>query len=92
MTEDDILIVSLALMVIGILFMVYPFAAGVVLLLLGFLGIIFKSEILRKLTPTPAQAPAPPPPVRKKFCTYCGIEMPIDAEFCPHCGKEQTNE
>jgi ribosomal protein L40E len=90
MTEDDILIVSLALMVIGILFMVSPFAAGVVLLVLGFLGIIFKSEILRKLTPTPAQAPAPP--VAKKFCTYCGKEMPIDAEFCPQCGKEQTNE
>jgi len=92
MTEDDILIVSLALMVIGILFMVYPFAAGVVLLLLGFLGTIFKSEILRKLTPTPAQAQAPSPPIHKKFCTYCGIEMPKDAEFCPQCGKEQTND
>ncbi|MFQ5758391.1 MAG: zinc ribbon domain-containing protein [Candidatus Bathyarchaeia archaeon] len=90
MTEDDILIVSLALMVMGILFMVWPFAAGVVLLVLGFLGIIFRSEILRKLTPTPAQAPAPPPPAPKKFCMHCGKEMSIDAEFCPQCGKKQS--
>ena len=92
MTEDDILIVSLALMIIGILLMVWPLTAGVVLLLLGFLGIIFKSEILGKLTATPAQAPATPPPTPKKFCTDCGKEMPTDAEFCPWCGKKQANK
>lgn len=90
MTEDDILIVGLALIGIGILFMVSPFAAGVALLVLGFLGIVFKSEILSKLTPTPAQAPAPPTLVPNKFCMHCGKEMSIDAEFCPQCGKKQS--
>jgi len=37
-------------------------------------------------TPIPT-GETPQPPQRRRFCIYCGRELPYDAVYCPRCGK-----
>jgi predicted amidophosphoribosyltransferase len=35
--------------------------------------------------PSPKVAPA----ITRKFCIFCGRELPVDARYCDQCGKQQ---
>jgi len=43
---------------------------------------------IKKSTQLPAPTPAVSISEEKRFCQYCGAQIPSNAAFCPKCGKK----
>ncbi|MGB9778423.1 MAG: hypothetical protein ACPLW8_03370 [Candidatus Bathyarchaeales archaeon] len=63
---------------------------GIILLLSGFLLIIFTGLIFRSRKVLEARTPETPKSFLKS-CVKCGKEIPIASEQCPFCGQTQNN-
>jgi uncharacterized membrane protein len=43
---------------------------------------------IKKPTQLPTTPPAVSVPEEKRFCQFCGVQIPTNAAFCPKCGKK----